>query len=71
MSSITKKDISKVRYRWLLLGEAAWNYEKMQGLGYCFSMLPILRKESSAASDVYKRQLLVHIWHWKEILPES
>ena len=23
---ITKQDIKKVRYRWLLLGETAWNY---------------------------------------------
>ena len=54
MSSITKKDISKVRYRWLLLGEAAWNYEKMQGLGYCFSMLPILRKLYPDPDDLKK-----------------
>lgn len=41
---ITKEDLKKVRYRWLLLGEAAWNYEKMQGLGYCYAMIPVLKK---------------------------
>ena len=60
MSSITKKDISKVRYRWLLLGEAAWNYEKMQGLGYCFSMLPILRKLYPDPDDL-KKALNTHM----------
>ena len=57
---ITSKDINKVRYRWLLLGEAAWNYEKMQGLGYCFSMLPILQKLYPKQEDL-KKALTTHM----------
>ena len=29
------------------LGGAGWNYEKMQGLGYYFSMLPMIKKQGS------------------------
>ncbi|SFB10865.1 PTS system IID component, Man family [Clostridium frigidicarnis] len=38
------KTINKVFRRWLLATQTAWNYEKMQGLGYCFAILPALRK---------------------------
>ena len=57
---ITKQDIKKVRYRWLLLGEAAWNYEKMQGLGYCFSMIPVLKKLYPEQEDM-KKALNTHL----------
>lgn len=41
---ITKKDINKSFVRWWMHGQDAWNYEKMQGLGYAYAMLPSLRK---------------------------
>jgi PTS system mannose-specific IID component len=41
---LDNKVINKVFARWLLASQTAWNYEKMQGLGYCFAMLPALRK---------------------------
>ncbi len=41
---ITKSDLKKVSLRWLLCSQICWNYEKMQGQGYLFSMLPILKK---------------------------
>lgn len=43
-SKLTKADLKRVRWRWYFLGEASWNYEKMQGLGYCFAMMPVLKK---------------------------
>lgn len=33
----------KVFLRWFLNGESGWNYEKMQGSGYCYSILPALQ----------------------------
>lgn len=39
-----KKLRRKVFLRWLLNGETGWNYEKMQGSGYCYSMMPVLKK---------------------------
>ncbi|WP_250815107.1 PTS system mannose/fructose/sorbose family transporter subunit IID [Clostridium swellfunianum] len=41
---LDKKILDKVFFRWLLASQTAWNYEKMQGLGYCYAMLPALRK---------------------------
>lgn len=43
-NKLDDKTINKVFLRWLLASQTAWNYEKMQGLGYCFAMLPALRK---------------------------
>ncbi|PNV63632.1 PTS fructose transporter subunit IID [Clostridium sp. chh4-2] len=40
MSGVKKQTF----WRWYFLGGAGWNYEKMQGLGYYFSMLPLVKK---------------------------
>ena len=40
---ITKKDLQKVFWRSIPM-EHAWNYERMMHSGFCFAMLPILRK---------------------------
>ncbi len=45
MSKTTvSKEGNKVFWRWYFLGGCGWNYEKMQGLGYYFSMLPMVKK---------------------------
>ncbi|ANU38149.1 PTS system mannose/fructose/sorbose family transporter subunit IID [Vibrio scophthalmi] len=44
INKITKSDLTKVNLRWLFGCQICWNYEKMQGQGYLFSMLPVLRK---------------------------
>ena len=41
------KECNSVFWRWYFLGGAGWNYEKMQGLGYYFSMLPMIKKQGS------------------------
>lgn len=38
---------NKTFWRWYFLGGAGWNYEKMQGLGYFFSMLPMIQKQKT------------------------
>lgn len=43
-NKLDNKTINKVFTRWLFATQTAWNYEKMQGLGYCYAMLPALRK---------------------------
>lgn len=40
---ITKKDLRKVFWRSIPM-EHAWNYERMMNVGYCFALLPILKK---------------------------
>ncbi len=41
---ITKSDLKKVFLRNLFGLQLGWNYEKMQGLGYCYVIMPVLRK---------------------------
>lgn len=41
---ITKKDFNQINRRNLFFNQLGWNYEKMQGSGYLFIMLPQLRK---------------------------
>jgi mannose/fructose/N-acetylgalactosamine-specific phosphotransferase system component IID len=34
----------KAFWRYIFLFQCGWNYERMQSVGYCFTMLPILKK---------------------------
>lgn len=43
-TKINQKDLDKVSINWLVGSQLSWNYEKMMGGGYLFSMLPILEK---------------------------
>jgi fructoselysine/glucoselysine PTS system EIID component len=38
-----KEDVKKVFWRSLAIG-SAFNYERFQGLGFCYSMIPVLRR---------------------------
>lgn len=38
---------NKTFWRWYFLGGAGWNYEKMQGLGYFYSMIPMIKKQKT------------------------
>lgn len=42
-SVITKKDLNRVFRRGFAM-QFSWNYERMQALGYCWVILPILKK---------------------------
>lgn len=42
-TSITKKDLTRTAFRTFFL-QAAWNFERMQALGYCYVVLPVLEK---------------------------
>ncbi len=42
-----EKARNQVFWRWYFLGGAGWNYEKMQGLGYFFSMLPMIKQQKT------------------------
>jgi len=58
--AITKKDLRKVFIRWLLGGQTGWNYERMQGLPYCFTMIPVLKKLYKDPGDM-KKALKMHL----------
>lgn len=43
INKVTKKDLRKVFWRSIPM-EHAWNYERMMNVGYCYAMIPILKK---------------------------
>lgn len=57
---ITQKDLWKVNLRWLFGGQLGWNYERMQGLPYCYSMMPILKKLYPNKDDL-RKALKMHL----------
>lgn len=57
---IEKKDITKVFWRGLFGLQIGFNYERMQGLGYCFAILPILKKLYKNKEDM-KKALKLHL----------
>lgn len=57
---ITEKDLKKVNLRWLLAGQLGWNYERMQGLPYCYAMMPILKKLYPDKEEL-KKALKLHL----------
>ncbi|MGX8852185.1 PTS system mannose/fructose/sorbose family transporter subunit IID [Amedibacillus sp. YH-ame10] len=58
---ITKKDINKSFVRWWMHGQDAWNYEKMQGLGYAYSMIPALKKIYKDDEDGLQKAVKNHM----------
>ena len=59
-AQITKSDITKTFWRTLFGLQLGWNYEKMQGLGYCFAIMPVLRKLYPDQSDL-KKAIKTHL----------
>lgn len=56
---ITKKDLLKVFWRSFPL-QASFNFERMQNVGFCYSMLPVLKKlytDKKELSAALKRHL--------------
>ncbi len=52
---LQKKDLLGSWFRWICFGQTCYNYERMQGMGFCHSMLPIIdrlypKKEDKAAA---------------------
>lgn len=42
-NKVSKKDLFKVFFRGIFM-QLSWNYERMQALGYCWVLFPILKK---------------------------
>ena len=53
----TKQDINKVYVRNLFALQFGWNYEKMQGLGYTYVIMPALKRLYGDDPDKMKRAL--------------
>nr|MBC7243822.1 PTS system mannose/fructose/sorbose family transporter subunit IID [Chloroflexota bacterium] len=41
---LTRADLMSAFWRYVFLFQCGWNYERMQSVGYCFSILPVLKK---------------------------
>src|SRR4030067_3126931 len=41
---LTRSDLMSAFWRYIFLFQCGWNYERMQSVGYCYTMIPILKK---------------------------
>lgn len=57
---LTKKDFNQINRRNLFFNQLGWNYEKMQGSGYLFLMLPQLRKLYGDHTPELKKAMKTH-----------
>jgi mannose/fructose/N-acetylgalactosamine-specific phosphotransferase system component IID len=48
---LTKADLWQAFVRYVFAAQLGWNYERMQSVGYCYSMLPILKKTHPDPED--------------------
>lgn len=60
-TKLTKQDIKKVYLRNLFALQYGWNYEKMQGLGYTYVIMPALRRLYGNDPEKMKRALKMHL----------
>lgn len=68
---ITKKDLQKVYIRNLFGLQWGWNYEKMQGLGYCYVIMPILRRLYKNDPEKMKKALKTELSYFNTSQPMS
>jgi len=58
---LEKKDLKKSWLLWVTFGQACYNYERMQGLGFCHSMKPIIERlypnDKQGRKEAMKRHL--------------
>lgn len=54
---ITKHDLNQVFLRGIMM-QLSWNYERMQALGYCWTILPVLKKIYSDKPEELKKSVI-------------
>lgn len=59
-NSLTSADIRSVFMRSNLF-QGAWNFERMQALGFCFAMVPVIRRLYPENSDERKQAIKRHL----------
>jgi mannose PTS system EIID component len=55
---VTKKDIEKCRWRWMLWSHSGYNYERMQAMAVCWAHQAIIKKLYPAGDERRKEALL-------------
>lgn len=61
---LTKQDINKVYFRNLFTLQFGWNYEKMQGLGYTYVIMPALKRLYGDDPEKMKKALKMHLGYF-------
>ena len=54
-TKLTHSDLMSAFWRYIFLFQCGWNYERMQSVGYCYTMIPILRKLHPDPEDFKER----------------
>lgn len=57
---LTQSDIRGVFLRSNLL-QGSWNFERMQALGFCYSMVPVIRRLYPENNDERKQAIKRHL----------
>lgn len=57
---LDKKDFKQINKRNLISFQFGWNYERMQGSGYLYTILPQLRKMYGDGTDELKEMMKMH-----------
>lgn len=56
----TNKELRRISWRWVLMGQLCWNYGKMQGSGYLTTMLPVIERLYGDDPEAKKKALVAH-----------
>lgn len=56
----TKKELHRLDWRWIWQSQLGWNYERMQGLGYLSTMLPVIDRLYGDNPELKKKALETH-----------
>lgn len=59
-NKFTKKELNKISWRWILMGQLCMNYGKMQGSGYLATMVPVIKKLYGNDPEAMKRAVKAH-----------
>lgn len=59
-NKITKKDLINVFFRSMLM-EWTWNYERQMHMGFCFALIPILKKFYGNSKEKITKALQTHL----------
>lgn len=59
-SMFTKKELHKFSMTWTWRAQLGWNYERMQGLGYLASMVPVIDKIYANDPEMKMKALKTH-----------
>ncbi|KRM23660.1 PTS system mannose/fructose/sorbose family transporter subunit IID [Latilactobacillus graminis] len=71
MNKLDKKDINKVYWRNLFGLQWGWNYERMQGLGYSWVVMPALKKLYKDDKVAMSKALKTHLGFFNTSQPMS